>query len=144
MNPVTLDIQPSDLPWAIQIMTHALELLKQRNDPETGEHCQSEDDDIYATSPYICDNLRSDSCQRARYPLLGSIPSNDHNRISRQLRHWISQLISQEFCVERWLVRRVPAAALLRESDPDQFDCQLALYRQRWLAALIQSLEQVK
>ena len=144
MNPMTPDIQPNDLPWARQIMTHALELLQQRNDPETGEHCQSEDDDIYAISPYICDNLRSDSRRRARYPLLESTPYNDHDRISWQLRHWISQLISQEFCVERWLIRRVPAAAELQRSDPDLFGRQLALYRQRWLAALIQSLEQVK
>ena len=143
MNPVTPNIQPNDLPWARQIMTHALELLQQRNDPETGEYCQSRDDDIYAISPYICDNFRSDNRRRARYPL-ASIPIEDHDRISWQLRHWISQLISQEFCVERWLVKRVPAAAELKETDPDLFGRQLALYRQRWLSALIQSLEQVK
>lgn len=144
MNPVTPDIQPNDLPWARQIMTHALELLQQRNDPETGEFRQSRDDGVFPTSPYICDNLRSDSRRRVRYPELASIPYNDHDRISWQLRHWISQLISQEFCVERWLTRRVPAAAELQRSDPDLFGRQLALYRQRWLSALIQSLEQVK
>ena len=140
MNPVTPDIQPNDLPWARQIMTHALTLLQQRNDPETGEYRQSRDDGVFPTSPYICDNLRSDSRRRVRYPELASIPIEDHDRISWQLRHWISQLISNEFCVERWLVKRVPAAALLRQRDPAQFERQLALYRQRWLAELIRQI----
>ena len=133
MNHVAPDIQPNDLPWARQIMTHALTLLQRRNDPETGEYRQSEDDDIYAISPYICDNIRQ------RWELKEIMPQ-EQLRVGRLLRYWISELLSAEYSVERWLVKRVPAAAELRQSDPDLFDCQLALYRQRWLAALIEQI----
>ena len=112
------------------ILAAALADLQRRNDPVSGRLNLGPAEHI---SPYICDNIR----QRCE---LKEIMPQEQLRVGRLLRHWISQLISQEFCVERWLIRRVPAAALLRETDPDQFDCQLALYRQRWLAALIEQI----
>lgn len=112
------------------ILTAALADLQQRNDPVSGKMKLGPAEHI---SPYICDNIRH-RCE------LKEIMPQEQLRVARMLRLWISDLLAGEYSVEHWLVRRVPAAAELLESDPDQFDCQLALYRQRWLAALIEQI----
>ena len=112
------------------ILTAALADLQRRNDPVSGRLTLGPDEHI---SPYICDNIRH-RCE------LKEIMPQEQLRVGRLLRLWISDLLSGEYSAEYWLVKRVPAAAELQESDPDQFDCQLALYRQRWLAALIEQI----
>lgn len=112
------------------ILAAALADLQRRNDPVSGKLKPGPAEHI---SPYICENIR------CRWELKEIMPQ-EQLRVARLLRYWISELLSAEYSVEHWLVKRVPAAALLRQSDPDQFDCQLALYRQRWLAALIEQI----